>query len=138
MPYQEYSDASFFSLVHHVLEAARPVEVDERRDNQRRAFTLVQLIAPYHDGRLPRESDFRPVRCHDLSPTGFSFYADASCPDEYLVVALGAAPPIFVSAVVVHQRPVQVEGREVLLVGCRFMTRLTQPGFGASSQTPSA
>lgn len=138
MPYQDCSDASFFSLVHHVLEAARPEETDERRDRTRREYTVTQWIAPYRDGRLPRRSDFRPVPCHDLSPGGFSFYAATPCPDEYLVVALGKAPYIFVSAAVVHQRPTQTEAGEIMLVGCRFISRIRQPSYELLPELPRA
>ncbi len=129
MPYRESADANFFALVHHVLEASISADVD-RRDNRRRGFSCLQFIAPYVDGRMPTQSEFRRVLCRDLSPTGFSFVSNDPPDSEYLVVALGAAPFIFVSAQIVHHWPDEAEGKPVWIAGCRFIARINTPEFG--------
>jgi len=129
MAHREYSDATFFSLVHHVLEAGKVEQDTERRDNQRHQFSCMQLVAPYRDGRMPSQAEFQHIRCHDLSPTGFSFYSPEPYVEKDLIVALGKAPFIFISAEVVHQRPVDLDGEQMLLVGCRFIARINQADF---------
>lgn len=129
MSYQETSDANFFALVHHVLEQHRDTR-DEKREHNRFAFSALQFVAPYRDGRLPRREDFQHVVCHDISPAGFS-YVSAKPPEcEFLIAALGAAPFLFLSARVAHERPLVVVGRTFRLVGCRFLTRLRDVEFG--------
>jgi len=128
MSEQQASDATFFSLVHHVLERATPDDPD-RRGHDRQRFGRPQLVAPYRNGLLPADGDFRHVLCHDLSVGGFSYLADASPDCEYLVVALGAAPHLFVSAQVLRSRPFHFEGRDWVLVGCRFMSRILGKTF---------
>ncbi len=129
MLHRETSDANFFALVHHVLESSLAADTD-RRDNRRRRFSCLQFVAPYADGRLPTQAEFRRVLCRDLSPTGFSFVASDRPDTEYLVVALGAAPFIFVSAQIMHQWPEQVKGKPMYVVGCRFVSRIKSPDFG--------
>ncbi len=129
MPHREHSDATFFSLVHHVLEASKTEQDQERRDNKRHQFSCTQLLAPYRDGRMPGQEQFQHIRCHDLSPTGFSFYSAEPYVEKDLIVALGKIPFIFISAEVVHQRPVDLDGEQVLLVGCRFIARIAQTDF---------
>jgi hypothetical protein len=129
VPLRESADANFFALVHHVLDASLAADTD-RRDNRRRGFSCLQFVAPYIDGRMPTQSEFKRVLCRDLSPTGFSFVASDPPNTEYLVVALGAAPFIFVSAEIVHQWPDEAEGKPVWIVGCRFVSRIKTPEFG--------
>ncbi len=131
MPYhQETSDANFFALVHHVLESNRPVTNADRRGNDRHEYACRQFIAPYVGGNLPKQIEFRLVRCQDLSPSGFSFLA-AEPPDcEYLVVALGSCPYIFVSAHVVHAAAQLIDGVELFAVGCRFVARIKGIVYG--------
>lgn len=127
--HRETSDADFFSLVHHVLESNRSAAGD-RRISDRRTYACQQYIAPYINGNLPKQSEFRLVRCLDLSPSGFSFLTPHVPTSEYLVVALGSAPYIFVSACVVHCTSQQYENRRMFLVGCRFVARIKGAVYG--------
>jgi hypothetical protein len=128
--HQETSDANFFSLVHHVLESNRLVTNADRRESDRHEFPCRQFIAPYVGGSLPKQTEFRLVRCQDLSPSGFSFLA-AEPPDcEYLVVALGKCPYIFVSAHVVHCATQLIDREEPFVVGCRFVARIKGIVYG--------
>ena len=129
MSYQETSDANFFALVHHVLEKHRDQSEDQRRHN-RFAFTALQFVAPYRDGRLPRREDFQRVLCHDISPAGFSYVSAKPVDCEFLIAALGAAPFLFLTAQVEHEQPLVVHGRGFRLVGCRFISRLREIDYG--------
>lgn len=128
--HQETPDVDFFALVHHLLDGAPSASVERRRAD-RRDFTCVQFIAPYVDGRLPKETDFRPIRCQDLSSSGFSYLAANVPVNEFQIVALGAAPHIFLSARVVHHAPQATpEGEPMFLIGCRFVARISGTAYG--------
>jgi hypothetical protein len=128
--YQETSDANFFSLVHHVLESHKPTADADRRERNRHDYTCRQFIAPYVGGRLPKQNDFRAVECQDLSPTGFSFVEAELPKHEHLIVALGKAPYIFVSAEIVHSDLMEINGKAACLVGCRFLSRIKGVVYG--------
>ena len=122
MPSQESADVNFFALVHHVLEASRHDLDSERRVNNRRQYARWQYIAPYRSARLPAASDFVERWCQDLSPSGFSYVSPEPPDAEHLIVALGHAPHLFVSAAVMHHR--RREGCSDFLVGCQFVARV--------------
>jgi hypothetical protein len=126
MPMQSASDAGFFSLVHEVLEAEKNRSVADRRDGDRQAYHCVQLIAPYHAGRLPAAAEFRHVQCQDLSPGGMSYFDHQPPEHSQLLVLLGTPPFTILTAEVAHQQPVTVDGRTECLIGCRFIGRLNQ------------
>jgi hypothetical protein len=124
MPIQSDVDAGFYSLVHDVLEAERNRNAKERRGEDRRSFDCIQLIAPYRKGRLPSAAEFRHVRCQDLSPGGMAYY-DAQPPKfQELLVLLGPAPFIYLTAAVAHHSPVLNGDHAEYLIGCRFTGRL--------------
>ncbi len=69
---------ALFSLMHDVLaaEEARQraldaIEPAEQRSSERRAFSCLQLLAPFDGERMPSQAEFAPQRCHDLSPSAF-------------------------------------------------------------------
>ncbi len=127
MAVQSAADAGFYSLVHEVLQAEKDRGGENRRGEDRRTFDCVQLIAPYREGRLPDAAEFRQVRCQDLSPGGFS-YLDRDPPEHHqVIVALGRAPFIFVTAKVAHHVPVLRGERTEYLIGCRFTGKLEAP-----------
>ena len=130
MPAQETTDADFFALVHHVLEAQNREPGAERRDNRRQPYSRLQYIAPLGDGHLPIAADFEQILCYDLSPTGFSFLAAGPPHVEHLVVALGVATYTYLTAAVVHQQLLEVDGQSQYLIGCRFISRLNMRGGG--------
>ena len=123
------STADFYGLVHEVLQG---MPRSERRGNRRREFACLQWLAPYGEGRLPTLADFTRVRCRDLSLTGFSYLAEQLPQSDYLLVALGTSPFTFVSAQVLHGRMIRVEGEKQLLIGCRFLRRISAPDLSDS------
>lgn len=138
MPKQVTADADFFALVHHVLEAHSREHEGNRRDSRRQPYPRLQYIAALGEVRLPVAEDFEQILCHDLSPTGFSFLAPQPPSSERLVVALGDAPYIYVTAAVVHQHRLELQGETRHLVGCRFISRLSMPGGGPLAEANSA
>lgn len=58
----------------------------ERREHERKPFSVRQLIAPIRDGRMPLSEDFFLVRCHDLTPNGFSFLLENTPDFSELIV----------------------------------------------------
>lgn len=108
----------------------------ERRTHDRRPYSCVQSVAPCVDGKLPERHHFREVRCHDISPRGFSFLLAAKPNFDELVAAFGSTHTrLFLRARVVHTTPFKYEGRNVLLVGCEYTGRVRLPwGNEASRQ----
>ena len=148
------ADAAFFNLMHHFLAASNKGESDvglnaadtEQRCESRRAFRLVQRIAPGHCWDVPPESAWIDVRCCNLAKCGFSFFLDEKPSFERLVAMFRSVEPIYVAARVNHWRPVMVDGwggiidsstppaggvstvrraESKFLVGCQFLRRFT-------------
>jgi hypothetical protein len=125
------ADASFYALVHELIEAEKAF-VDSRqsapegRASGRRLFDCQQLLAPYDGNRLPSQSEFRPVACQDLSPGGFSFLLSQPAEFEAVVVALGQVPFKFFTAQVQNQSRVRHKGRIAYRVGCQFTGRIAE------------
>jgi PAS domain S-box-containing protein len=100
----------------------------DRRRHDRRPYCCVQSIAPCLKGDLPARRDFREVRCHDISPRGFSFLLDILPDFEELVVAFGSAQSqLFLRARVKHTSQLRIEGQKVLKVGCEYLGRVRLP-----------
>lgn len=118
------SDAGLFTAIHAAIAEQKTSKTTERRSGERRDFRCQQLLAPFDGVTLPAQEDYSRVRCHDLSPTGFSYYADARPAAKKLVAALGRTPFRFFVAEVVNQRIVERDGKRKILVGCRFIGRI--------------
>ncbi len=127
------ADAGFYELVYELLEAERarqaraapPAGRDENhRQSSRRSFKCVQLLAPFRDGRLPSQAEFRPVLCRDLSSGGFSFYSENRIDCRQVIVALGQVPFKFFTASVVNQTRTRTRQGPMFRVGCRFSGRI--------------
>jgi hypothetical protein len=125
MTTQSAADAGFFSLVHDVL-AAEKEHASDRRDELRQAYECLQLIAPYEEGRLPAASEFHRVRCQDLSPGGMSYIDGQPPAHRNMLVLLGPAPFIFLTAEIAHHSEIQTEAGKEFLIGCRFTGRIKQ------------
>jgi hypothetical protein len=122
-------DASFFSLMHDLIEAEKALAGDqctpaEQRAADRQQFDCQQLLAPFDGIRLPNQSEFRQVVCQDLSPGGFSFVMPNCVDFEEVVVALGQVPFKFFTARVQNQSRIRQRGRFAYRVGCRFTGRI--------------
>jgi len=119
-------DTGFFAAVHQMLERKREESASDRRGTQsRHDFHCMQLIAPVIDGRMPDQSMFRRVQCLDLSQNGFAYLSPEPPTEESLIVALGSVPFTFLSAQVMHHRPIAQGSAIEYLVGCRFTGRLS-------------
>lgn len=133
-----------YKVAHRVLTSS-PVSGQERRDSPRHPFRVLQWIAPYDGSGFPDESKFFPVRCRDLSQSGFSFVVSEKPDFPTLVVSLGEAPKqTNLTAEIVRCHRVRLlggghiemaddaegdgdandEGGPTFLVGCRFTGRL--------------
>jgi hypothetical protein len=127
------ADAGFYELVHELIEAERLRSGDSsspkskkrnHRSSDRRPFECLQLLAPFCDGRLPSQAEFRPVLCRDLSSGGFSFLVEKRVDFEQVIVALGPVPFKFFTAAVVNQTSIRKHQRQMIRVGCRFSGRV--------------
>ena len=120
-------DASFYELVHKILNAP-PSDKDEERDRRvalREQFPTVQFIGPIVAGKLPKIDALRPVTCCDLSTSGMSFYAAQPPESDRLVVRLAASrSATYLLADIVHCRPQADGGERAYLIGCRFTGRV--------------
>lgn len=118
-----HEDVAFYKEVHRLI--AKQLH-GNRRTGDRSAYQCVQRIAPLVGDELPPLSEFKEVRCQDLSPGGFSFACDTPPDDEKYAVELGRAPVlIYVTARVVHVSEIRIDSRVQYLAGCRFTGRLT-------------
>ena len=125
------ADASFYALVHELIEAEKALADGRRpaaevRTASRRTFDCQQLLAPFDGVRLPSQSEFRQVACRDLSPGGFSFILPERAEFDAVVVALGQVPFKFFTAQVQNQSRVRHKGRVAYRVGCRFTGRIAE------------
>lgn len=108
-----------------MIERNRRDADPEQRGGDRHNYQCLQLIAPVINGKLPDQSQFRRVQCLDLSQSGFSYLASEPPTEENLIVALGSVPFTFLSAQVMHHKPIGRGDVPEYLVGCRFTGRLS-------------
>ena len=123
MPMRITDDAEFFGNIHELLEK-QSQKTTNRRGAERQAFECTQLLAPYDGTTLPNSADFSPVLCHDISPTGFSFFSPQRPDYQLVVVALGDIPFRFFAAEVKRITHSNHKDLKRLLVGCKFVQRL--------------
>lgn len=97
---------------------------DERRRSLRLSYRYHQMIAPITGGKLPRESDFTRVCCHDISVGGFSYLASEPPVSNEIIVALGRSPRLtYVVAQVAHLTRIGHGAKKTYIVGCSYMGR---------------
>lgn len=148
-------DASFYRLIHELVRAPDAGGEDERRGHPRRRFLVDHRVAPVRGEEFPDESAFIPVRCNDLTRSGFSFFFPSRPEFTNLVVAFGAPPEtIYVGAEVIYcddvlihplgvverlggdragpsrRSPEGAAAVPAVLVGCQFTERLEKPAAG--------
>ena len=109
------------SLIQEQREATRP----NRRDGERHPFPCAQLLAGFDGVHLPGTEQLRVVQCHDLSPRGFSYYANDPPETNQVIVGLGNIPFQFFVAEVMHAQPTYSSNGPMYQVGCRFLRRLS-------------
>ena len=96
----------------------------ELRRSNRQKYDCVQLIAPYDGRRMPTQAEFQPQKCHDISPTGFSFWLENPVTVSNLIVALGEVPFLFFVVEIVHQAYEPHGEPGGWRIGCRFIRRV--------------
>jgi hypothetical protein len=97
----------------------------ERRVKPRRAYPYVQWIAAMVDGKLPPRSEFREVRCRDISAGGFSFIVPRPPASDFFVVAFGAGSALtYLVAQAVHCNRIVRDGITMYVVGCHYTSRV--------------
>ncbi len=108
----------------------------DRRQRTRRSFPYVQMIAPMIAGEMPEEHRFRPVRCRDISPSGFSYLSPTPPDFQDLMVALGGqSTTTYLAARVMHATIVERDNQVAYIVGCRYLSRAK---IGDEAETPPA
>lgn len=138
-------DAQFYEMIFRLSEGSSAA-LDDRRQEPRHAYNMLQKVAPY-DGRwFPAPNEFVEVQCHDLTRSGFSFLlprrpafksivASFQGPDETMYFE---AEVVQVSRALIQpggdvevfgNRPpalsaLQPGTRPALMIGCRFVRRL--------------
>ena len=95
-------------------------------------------MAPYLNGRLPIDEDFRQVVCKDISPGGLAYVTAEPPTCEFVIVALGSSSPVFLSAAVVRKARLALGNERLTLVAVEFITRVRIPGFGTLVANPPA
>jgi len=126
------SDDALYAEITELLNEQRVLLGSDRRSHDRRSYECPQLVAPYDGESLPRQDEFRPERCNDLSSSGFSFLTAQRPANSKVVVALGQVPFLFFVADIVHVHEVESEQGQEFLVGCSFLNRLEmERGFPA-------
>lgn len=99
----------------------------ESRNSRRYNYPATQYIARYRDGKMPEKSEFRAVRCFDLSAAGFSYLSPRPVERGKIVVALGTGPQVvYVATEIVHCAPIGAGTTLQFRVGCRFIERLAE------------
>ena len=97
-----------------------------RYRSKRYPYETTQWIAPSSGGPVPDCSEFREVRCRDISTGGFAFLSPQPPDFEQVVVRLGSdTNVIYATARVIHTVPTR-DG-DGHLVGCQFTGRLLPP-----------
>jgi PAS domain S-box-containing protein len=106
-----------------VGRASESVQNDRRR-RERTPYPYIQYVAPHTGKTLPSFRSFSPVRCRDISPTGFSFLAPSLPAFDSIVIAFGSAPSIiYLVADIVHTTRCVIDGEDLYIVGCRYSSR---------------
>jgi hypothetical protein len=91
----------------------------------RHAYDTYEYAAPLDDGQLPAAEAFQPVRCHDISGDGISYFVEDAPQYDTVVISVGhSRRNLFVIAKVGHSRAAYKYGRVGYLVGCQFLQRL--------------
>lgn len=118
-------DAALYESISSLLNEQRRATPTDRRDSERHAYRCVQLVSPFDGESMPEQLSFHHVMCHDLSPSGFSFYSTGIPETAQLIVALGKVPCIkFFVAEVVRVYPTTNRLGNEYRIGCRFVRRL--------------
>ena len=96
----------------------------ERRNDPRWPYAVTQLVAFHEEDQQPTKEMFQPVRCHDISLGGISFFLSGPPPLKHCTVILGRPPSlIFVRARITHYEAQGASLRE-WKIGCQFIEKV--------------
>ncbi len=96
----------------------------ERRRDARWPYRVTQMVAFHDESEKPTKEMLRPVRCHDISLSGISYFLAGAPPCQHCTLILGRPPGlIFVEARIVHSEPAEGSPGE-WIVGCEFVAKL--------------
>ncbi|MGC3965813.1 MAG: hypothetical protein QM775_00110 [Pirellulales bacterium] len=131
MPTTLQNDVDFYCMVHEVLRVAQNADQEEaeseddcRRVRDRQPFACRQWIAPLADGAYPSASSYQEVACRDISTGGFSYVSLTIPNTEKISVRLGKGDGwMYLTAGVVHCRPIDTPEGHAFLIGCKFLGR---------------
>jgi hypothetical protein len=118
-----------------VLRSQKDDAGHEQREQTRKRYSCLQYAAIYHNGVLPSRNAFFPILCSDLSAGGVSFLTNRVLTEQFLVLALGAKPLMFLSAEIVSQVAERIADHQVYRIGCRFVGRLHDIGLDLPTGT---
>jgi hypothetical protein len=91
-------------------------------------YSKVQHAAPYSGDALPERSEFREVRCCNISKSGLAFIWQQPPDFEQVVVRLGPdARAIYLTARVVRSQPLNDDPAPAHLVACQSVDRVSYP-----------
>lgn len=119
----EANDPELFDLVHRLLHGEQPNRVVDRRDDPRRSFRCIQLMAFYTPPQMPNAAEFQQIPCDDLSTQGLGFFLREEPIHKHVVIALGNVPFKFLLAEIVRTQQVRHEDEAVYRIGCKFVGR---------------
>jgi hypothetical protein len=152
MNLQQPLDLNVYRLAQRLLGMPKREGEEERRNRPRESYRAVQRIAPFDGQDFPPDTEFFPVRCHDITGAGLGFLLPTRPQFKMFVIALGAPPrEIYVAGKVVHvtdvllytsgrlellggengfSEPIETDDDEAMpmvLVGCEMTGRLEKP-----------
>ena len=96
----------------------------ERRIHNRWPYPVIQWLAPYDVGDLPKKHMFHEVRCHDLAQGGISFFLPRPPQFHHAVIGLGKEPKISYVLVRILRCTEHAGARKEYLVGACFLQRI--------------
>jgi hypothetical protein len=130
-------DAEAVEFLSRIVGGLGPT-LGERRRSERRPYPSTQNVAPVDREGLPLPFAFTPVRCHDLSQTGISFFWPSKPDFTSVVISLSdGQQTMHLMAGVRHAREGYFHRKRQYLVGCEFQCRVrypraSQPDLGAN------
>lgn len=144
-PKNSVTQQALDTAIHNMLSSIGPGDQYSKRRHQRRdAENLVLYVTQnYEPGQVPLPMNFFPVRCRNLSNSGFSFFFPTRPNFQNLVVQLGGQKnSIYMESKVMHvdlvkEIPDQLSawdsdgqehkirlGSNTFEVGCQFLQRI--------------
>lgn len=110
----------------YLHNGSEPIAIQIDKSLVRHTFDTVQHVAAYHGGDgIPPASEFRPMRCNDISAKGISFICESAPAFKAFVVRLGAGSQArYMVANIANVTPMSKDEPVQYRVGCAFVARL--------------